>query len=60
MHPDQTAPFRSSLIWVHSVCNIGYLSTRGNHKVCGKVLLNRIASVDCNEIHIYKLPVILS
>ena len=29
MNPDQTAPFgprlRSSLIWVHIICNIGYL-----------------------------------
>ena len=27
MNPDQTAPFRSSLIWVHNVCNITYQST---------------------------------
>ena len=27
MNPDQTALLRSSLIWIHIVCNIGYLST---------------------------------
>ena len=25
------------------------ISTRGDQKVCGKVLLNRIAFIDCNE-----------
>ena len=27
MNPDQTAPKGSSLIWVHSICIIGYQST---------------------------------
>ena len=26
MYPDQTAPLGSNLIWVHIVCNTGYLS----------------------------------
>ena len=32
MYSDQTAAKGSSLIWVHSVCNIGYLGTKANEK----------------------------
>ena len=30
MNPDQTATQRSSLIWCHIVCNIGYLKTKAD------------------------------
>ena len=30
--------------------NVSRKSTRGDQKVRGKVLLNRIASIDCNEM----------
>ena len=32
MNPDQTAPLGSSLIWVHSVCNVGYESTQTDER----------------------------
>ena len=31
MNPDQTAP-SSSLIWVYTVCNIGYLRTKADER----------------------------
>ena len=30
-------------------CFKSMVNTRGDQKVCGKVLLNRIAFIDCNE-----------
>ena len=36
MNPDQTAPKGSSLIWVHSVCIIGHLSTQAEERVDDK------------------------
>ena len=32
MNLDQTAPKRSSLIWVHIVCNIGYFNTQADER----------------------------
>ena len=32
MNPDQTAPLGSSLIWIHSVCNIGFLSVQADKR----------------------------
>ena len=32
MEPNQTAPFGSSLIWVHFVCNISYLGTEADER----------------------------
>ena len=32
MNPDQTAPFLSSLIWVHVVCNLGYQRTQADER----------------------------
>ena len=36
MNPDKTAP-KESVIWVHIVCNIGYLGTYKEESLCEKL-----------------------
>ena len=38
MDPDQTAPKESSLIWVHTICNIRYQSMKADERADGNCL----------------------
>ena len=38
MDPDQTAPHGSSLIWVHSVCILGFQSTIADERADKKYM----------------------
>ena len=51
MDPDQTASYRSSLIWVHTVCLYVEFSPRGKHLHAADTILDAffVAGVDLNS-----------